>query len=193
MDASGLMASWFQSHSVVCLAASLSACFSGRLLTCTAGSCGIHRRDEGHGLTFVYFKGYMLCLNVVVLFPADLERDRDVWPDFSPSTDALWKPSLDRHGNAFSRAHYPDCGAPFCCRQCRRVQPLPHGPLSVCPGWLNTCFLKSTNMLTNQQSQVGRTAAELFRVLGRPQSLFTSLIFLHLSSRRRCSKKGMKE
>lgn len=113
MDASGLMASWFQSHSVVCLAASLSACFSGRLLTCTAGSCGIHRRDEGHGLTFVYFKGYMLCLNVVVLFPADLERDRDVWPDFSPSTDALWKPSLDRHGNAFSRAHYPDCGAPF--------------------------------------------------------------------------------
>lgn len=56
----------------------LSACFSGRLLTCTAGSCGIHRRDEGHGLTFVYFKGDMLCLNVVVLFPADLERDRDV-------------------------------------------------------------------------------------------------------------------
>lgn len=82
---------------------------------------------------------------------------------------------------------------PFCCRQCRRVHPLPHGPLSVCPGWLNTCFLKSTNMLTNQQSQVGRTAAELFRVIGRPQSLFTGLIFLHLSSRRRCSKKGMKE
>lgn len=39
---------------------------------------------------------------------------------------------------------------PFCCRQCRRVHPRPHGPLSVCSGWLKTCFLKSTNILTNQ-------------------------------------------
>lgn len=60
----------------------------------------------------LYILKDMLWLNVVVLLPADLEKDRDVWPDFSPFTNVLWKPSLGRHGNAFSRTHYLDFGAP---------------------------------------------------------------------------------
>lgn len=73
---------------------------------------GIRRRGEGHGVTFVFFKGYALpkCWCFV---PCRLrKRDRDVWPDFSPSTNALWKPSLGRHENAFSQTHYSDFGAP---------------------------------------------------------------------------------
>lgn len=119
---------------------------------------GIHRRDEGHGLTFVYFKGYALP-KCCCFAPCGLgERDRDVWPDFSPSTNALWKPSLGRHGNAFSGTHYSDFGAPCLLPPASQSSsPCPMAALFVCSAWLNTCSPNPTNMFTNRQSQVGVT------------------------------------
>lgn len=97
--------SHIQSSALLCLCLLLRSAFN---LYCRFK--GIHRSGEGHGLTFVYFKGYAQpkCCRFV---PCG-RRDRDVRPDFCPSTHALWKPSLGRHGNAFSRTHFSDFGAP---------------------------------------------------------------------------------
>ena len=94
----------------------------------------IHKRDEGHGLTFVYLKGYAP-LKCCCFAPCGLiERDMDVWPDFSPSTNALWKPSLGRHGNAFSSTHYSDFGAPCL------LQPASHRLFPAL--WFSVCLAK---------------------------------------------------
>lgn len=61
----GRLALRFQSHSACCV----SACFLRSALNLYCRFVGIHRRDGGHGLTFVYFLKDVLGLNVVVRLP----------------------------------------------------------------------------------------------------------------------------
>lgn len=108
---------------------------------------GIRKRYEGHGLTFVYLKRYGLpkCCCFVPCRPR--EKDRDVWPDFSPSTNTLWKPSLDRHGNAFRRTYFSDIAAPCL---------LPPSLQSTYPAWQHSfCLLRlAKHLLPNSQEYV---------------------------------------
>lgn len=57
----------------------LVLCCHPLLLTSTLNSCWwfgwIHRRDEGHGLTFVYIEGYSLH-KFCCFFPTDPQRER---------------------------------------------------------------------------------------------------------------------
>lgn len=118
---------------------------------------GIHKRDEGHGLTFVYFKD-IVSLNVVVLFPADQERETETCDQTSvhPLTPFGSLPLTDMEMLLVEHI-IQTLVPPVVCHLHHRVLPLPDGTLFVCSGWLNTRSQSRTNMFTNRQSQVGVT------------------------------------
>lgn len=126
-------------------------CCSGRLLTCTPGSrefSGCVKDMNWH----LYILKIMLSLNVVVLFPADPDRDRDVLPDYRLSTQGHWKPPLGGHGNAFSGARYSDFGAPCL---------LPAVPQSSAPGLRpSACLLELAQHLLSRPPECAYKTTE---------------------------------
>lgn len=123
----------FQSHSACCV----SACFLRSAFNLYCRFVGIHRRDGGHGLTFVYFLKDVLGLNVVVPLPCgpgrrqtlrcvcDQTPVRPLQPFESLSLD-------DTEMLLAERISQPLVPPVCCCRQCHTVHSLPCSALFFC-------------------------------------------------------------
>lgn len=88
----------------------------------------IHKRDEGHGLTFVYFKAYDQSKSCFVPFRTRKWQRRVTWLE-----SIHWHPLKNREMLLVEVIPQP-LVPPVCCHLHHRVHPLPYGTLSAQPG-----------------------------------------------------------